>query len=655
MAQYTEAEIIQILRDADIPEKDIPMMLAIAMAESKGDSDAVGDKKLVNDKWDASIGLFQVRSLKNPDKYSKADKLRIKDKLFDPVYNAKTAYEISKKGKDYTDWSTYNDGSYREHLPSRSSRSQIRIAGGGRGKGKPITMAASGSTPNVGSDKDLKTLQGNLKDAQSKLADFESKFKRANKQGVTAESIANQKELIDSIKADIGARKKELAPGAEGVKQAKAKETQRAKESTVKASADAVAEYEKLKAASDAGKKVKTGASKAGVVYDYVSENMLNKAKERAYPTKTATPEVTAAADSATTGFQSAANGADKPAQGYGANDNADVPAVQFFDPATTKIYTGNKIAQKGYYGTRSIDEQVTLNDYLNDLRKKSPAEIEKLQQDLLDANWLKTKNYVPGKLDAYTIAGLQGLFTTIGEYNDPAQNVNNFLTAASGTGAGTGLTAKQVNGAKENIALLANQIGAELTPKQIGSLATTSLLSGWTSDVLQTKVAQLGQINFDTGTAATTKSALKQWAGDNGVNYDDAWYNTATKNILTGKSTVDSYKAEVNRLAKGIYSAEPWVKGLDAGHSIREQASPYINYLAKIRGTDPTSISLSDPVLMKNLTKRDDKGNPVVPSYWDFMKDVRQNDPTWGYSKEAQDETTSMLNTFGKMFRKSW
>ena len=174
MAKYTEAEIIQILRDADIPEKDIPLMIAIAMAESKGDPDAVGDVKLANDKWDASIGLFQVRSLRNPEKYSKADKLRIKDKLFDPVYNAKVAYEISKKGKDWSPWSTYNDDSYKEFLPSRSSRSQIRIAGGGRGKGKPITMAASGSTPSMGSDKDLKELQKNLRDAQSTLKDYES-------------------------------------------------------------------------------------------------------------------------------------------------------------------------------------------------------------------------------------------------------------------------------------------------------------------------------------------------------------------------------------------------------------------------------------------------------------------------------------------------
>ena len=103
------------------------------------------------------------------------------------------------------------------------------------------------------------------------------------------------------------------------------------------------------------------------------------------------------------------------------------------------------------------------------------------------------------------------------------------------------------------------------------------------------------------------------------------------------------------------MYSAEYFTKGLDNGFSIRQQASPYITYLAKIRGVDPTSISLSDPILMKNLTKRDDKGNPVIPSYYDFTLDVRKNDPTWGYSYEAQEETTSMLNQFGKMFGKSW
>ena len=37
MAQYTKKEIIDILVKAGIPNKDIPKMVAIALAESMGD------------------------------------------------------------------------------------------------------------------------------------------------------------------------------------------------------------------------------------------------------------------------------------------------------------------------------------------------------------------------------------------------------------------------------------------------------------------------------------------------------------------------------------------------------------------------------------------------------------------------------------------
>ena len=197
--------------------------------------------------------------------------------------------------------------------------------------------------------------------------------------------------------------------------------------------------------------------------------------------------------------------------------------------------------------------------------------------------------------------------------------------------------------------------IGVELTDSQASKLATDYAQGGMSAEVLDANISKLGKIDVTKGEAATQKATLKQWAADNGITFDEPWYDTAVTNILTGKGTADTYKADITNQAKGLYSAEYFTKGLDNGFSIRQQASPYITYLAKIRGVDPTSISLSDPVLMKNLTKRDDKGNPVIPSYYDFTLDVRKNDPSWGYSYEAQDETTSKLNKFGKMFGKSW
>jgi hypothetical protein len=220
---------------------------------------------------------------------------------------------------------------------------------------------------------------------------------------------------------------------------------------------------------------------------------------------------------------------------------------------------------------------------------------------------------------------------------------------------SGTGISAQAVSNSIETIKARALNIGVELSDSQAKKLATQYAQGGMSAEVLDANIAKFGKIDINKGEAATQKATLKQWAGDNGVSFDESWYDVAVNNILTGKGTFDTYKANITSQAKGLYSAPYFTEGLDGGFSIRQQASPYITYLAKIRGVDPTSISLSDPVLMKNLTKRDDKGNPVIPSYYDFTLDVRKNDPTWGYSYEAQDETTSMLNTFGKMFGKSW
>jgi hypothetical protein len=222
--------------------------------------------------------------------------------------------------------------------------------------------------------------------------------------------------------------------------------------------------------------------------------------------------------------------------------------------------------------------------------------------------------------------------------------------------GAGDGVTkANNLKSYKRAIERAAIDKGIVLDQGLVNSLATQAIAQSWDSATLAEEVARRGKIDVTKGEAATQKATLKQWAGDNGISFDESWYDTAVNNIITGKGTADTYKADITNQAKGLYSAEYFTKGLDNGFSIRQQASPYITYLAKIRGVDPTSISLSDPVLMKNLTKRDDKGNPVIPSYYDFTLDVRKNDPSWGYSYEAQDETTSMLNTFGKMFGKSW
>jgi len=186
MAQYTRDEIAQILRTAGIPEKDIPVMVAIAMAESSGNSDAIGDEDLVNDKWNESIGLFQIRSLKNPEQFSGSDKLRVREDLFDPINNAKAAYAISKQGTNWTPWTTFTKGTYKNYMGEQSSRSNMRnkIKVVGKGKGKPIAMGDDNFL-NADDDVDLSLAQQIAK----KYPELESIWNASLDEDVTDEQL----------------------------------------------------------------------------------------------------------------------------------------------------------------------------------------------------------------------------------------------------------------------------------------------------------------------------------------------------------------------------------------------------------------------------------------------------------------------------------
>jgi hypothetical protein len=645
MAKYTEAEIIQILRDADIPEKDIPTMLAIAMAESRGDSDAIGDKKLANNKWDASIGLFQVRSLKNPEKYSKADKLRIKDKLFDPIYNAKVAYEISKKGKDWTDWSTYNDDSYKEFLPNKSSRSQIRIAGGGRGKGKPITMAASGSTPSMGSDKDLKDLQKNLRDAQSTLKDYESKIKRANKEGVTAESIANQKELIDDIKTRIDTRKKELTPGRETIEQLKEKTAQKAEEKALQKSADAVSRYEELKAASEAGEKVYTGLAGNRPIMQYVTEDMLNKAKERATEVEpsvaleTPTPQTSAYVNpSLTTNF----DGSPKPIVPKGFGESVYLGDFESFNEIPYPSISGTTETRKKYTSgglTNVIQDLEELKRMWFNTDPKAQALVQKFKDLYASKGKVATQGDWESALDDTAAVNMDNPTQTLWV---TAENQIN----GGGGGTGTGPSAKELKNKRDAVKLLATELGVELTDGQINSLGYDYANGNIDATTVKSRIASTGNINFATGEAAKTIDSLKATAASYGVSYDPSWYNQSAKDILTGKIDNDTLAQQLKELAKSRYPS--LAKQIDAGYTVKQVASPYLQSMANILEINPNDITMEDPTIKQAFTSLNADGQPSTKALWQFEQDLKQ-DPRWRFTKNAQ---TDLMGTARKVLQ---
>ena len=86
------------------------------MAESGSNALAHNDNRKTGDD---SYGLFQINMIDTLGTARlKQFGLKSKEDLLDPVVNAKVAFAISKGGKDFGAWSTYNSGAYTKFLPT---------------------------------------------------------------------------------------------------------------------------------------------------------------------------------------------------------------------------------------------------------------------------------------------------------------------------------------------------------------------------------------------------------------------------------------------------------------------------------------------------------------------------------------------------------
>ncbi|MCU7826408.1 hypothetical protein [Kitasatospora sp. DSM 101779] len=117
----TYDELRHLSREVGFEEGEVDVAAAVAMAESTGRPEAVGDESLADATWGPSIGLFQIRSLRHPQQFGFPDNLRVETSLRGPTYNAKVARAIQTQAHGWSPWSTYTSGRYRDFLPNGNS------------------------------------------------------------------------------------------------------------------------------------------------------------------------------------------------------------------------------------------------------------------------------------------------------------------------------------------------------------------------------------------------------------------------------------------------------------------------------------------------------------------------------------------------------
>ena len=169
--KYNVDRLTQLAKQAGIPEKEIPTMVAIAMAESGGDSGAHNTTYPDN-----SYGLWQINMLDEPGYMLGAERrkqfgLKSNEELFDPVKNAKAAYAIYKQ-QGFGAWSVYTSGRYKDFLPAaKKAQASPAPATTLKRVSQPVTTDLSRT---FGRKEDVSNLLGASATVTSLRGDFES-------------------------------------------------------------------------------------------------------------------------------------------------------------------------------------------------------------------------------------------------------------------------------------------------------------------------------------------------------------------------------------------------------------------------------------------------------------------------------------------------
>jgi hypothetical protein len=200
-----------------------------------------------------------------------------------------------------------------------------------------------------------------------------------------------------------------------------------------------------------------------------------------------------------------------------------------------------------------------------------------------------------------------------------------------------------------------AGQMGATLSDAQAANLAESYFRSGYSptqiQQALSSYIVSTNGSNDDVGgTAGETLRGLREYADQMGVKRDGNWLLAASRSVAGGLTTLDDWIGEMREEAKTKYVAI--APRIDAGMTVRDIASTYINQMADTLEIDTDQIALSDPSIQKALMgQADQQGMPTTQTLWDFDQALRK-DPRWATTKNANAAASgvalNVLQAFG-------
>jgi hypothetical protein len=147
-------------------------------------------------------------------------------------------------------------------------------------------------------------------------------------------------------------------------------------------------------------------------------------------------------------------------------------------------------------------------------------------------------------------------------------------------------------------------------------------------------------------GMARQTVDELSSYADNMGLNYGGTVFAKDMQTILSGERTVQDIFNSYRESAMSLYPNFAKRLQENAKITLKDLASPYVNTMASLLEMDPSTISISNPVLQGALSTKDGAIKPVS----EFVKDIKNMD-AWKYTNNAKEEAVSLASSFKRSF----
>lgn len=182
-------------------------------------------------------------------------------------------------------------------------------------------------------------------------------------------------------------------------------------------------------------------------------------------------------------------------------------------------------------------------------------------------------------------------------------------------------------------------QAGIKLPEEVFNTVTEDAYLGGLSDQELDVKAlgAFQGKIGGNTLSQVNT---LKSYANSFGIQYDQNTFDTYSRDIFAGLTTIADVQEKIRMDAASTYPV--YKDQIDKGVSLDALASAYKSSMANILEKDPDSITYNDPILRRALQHIGTDGKPSVKPLWQFEKELRST-PEWEYTNNARDTMDSL------------